>query len=333
MGLEAGYLGSKGQNLIDGESNLITYNQLTTSFFALGSQLNAQVPNPFYGIIVTPGAGLSQPTVQARTLLTAFPQYSSVNAFRKPGANSNYQSFTLSANKRFSKGLQAQISYTGGKLLDDASQTVTFLGAAGTKQDYYCRHCEKSVSTQDQSRRLVANFNYELPFGRGKPYLSSLPKPVDFVLGGWQMNGILTFAKGIPLQIGSGGNNAQINSNGQRPNNNGHSGEKSGPIADRLNAYFDPSVFSQAGNFTFGNTSRTSPNLRAPGTHNLDFSMVKNFRFHERLTTQFRAEAYNFTNSPTWATPNTTVTSVGTFGTITSASGQRQLQLALKLLF
>ena len=51
------------------------------------------------------------------------------------------------------------------------------------------------------------------------------------------------------------------------------------------------------------------------------------------MTTQFRAEAYNFTNSPTWATPNTTVTSVGPFGTITSASGQRQLQLALKLLF
>jgi hypothetical protein len=147
------------------------------------------------------------------------------------------------------------------------------------------------------------------------------------------MNGILTFQKGIPLQISNGGNNTQINSNGQRPNNNGQSGEKSGPIAERLNAYFDPAVFSQAGNFTFGNTSRTSPNLRAPGTHNLDFSMFKAFRLRERLTTQFRAEAYNFTNSPTWASPNTTVTSVGTFGTINSASGQRSLQLALKLNF
>jgi hypothetical protein len=63
--------------------------------------------------------------------------------------------------------------------------------------------------------------------------------------------------------------------------------------------------------------------------------MFKAFRFRERLTTQFRAEAYNFTNSPTWASPNTTVTSVGTFGTINTAtsSSQRTLQLALKLNF
>jgi hypothetical protein len=103
--------------------------------------------------------------------------------------------------------------------------------AAGAKQDSYCRKCEKSISAQDVSRRLVANF------------------------------------------------------------------------------------------------------LRTPGTHYLDFSMFKNFRFREKLTTQFRAEAYNFTNSPTWATPNVNVTQVGQFGTITSASGQRKIQLALKLLF
>ncbi len=330
---EAGYLGSKGQHLIDGESGGATLNQLPASAFALGTKLEDQLPNPFYGIITTPGSSLAQKTVTRRQLLTAFPQYTSVNAYRKPGANSNYESFTLSANKRFSKGLQAQISFTGGKLLDDASQTVSFLGAAGAKQDYYCKKCEKSVSTQDVSRRLVANFNYELPIGRGKPFLSALPKPVDFVVGGWQMNGILTFQKGIPLQISNGGNNAKINSNGQRPNNNGQSGEKSGPIADRLNAYFDPSVFSQAGNYTFGNTSRTSPNLRAPGTHNLDFSMFKSFRFRERLATQFRVEAYNLTNSPTWASPNVNVTQVGQFGTITSASGQRTLQMALKVNF
>src|SRR5260370_34358931 len=97
-------------------------------------------------------------------------------------------------------------------------------------------------------------FNYELRFGRNKPYLSTLPKPIDFVLGGWQMNGILTFAKGIPLQISNGGNNSQINSNGQRPNNNGQSGEKSGPIADPLKADFDATVFSQAGRVALGDT-------------------------------------------------------------------------------
>src|SRR5260370_33370159 len=148
---EAGYLGSKGQHLIDGESN-VALNQLPASAFALGTALETQVPNPFYGIITTPGSSLAQPTVTRRQLLSPFPQYTGVNAFRKPGGNSNYESFTLSANKRFSKGLQAQVSYTGGKLLDDVSQTVSFLGAAGTKQDYYCKKCEKSISAQDVSR-------------------------------------------------------------------------------------------------------------------------------------------------------------------------------------
>jgi hypothetical protein len=59
--------------------------------------------------------------------------------------------------------------------------------------------------------------------------------------------------------------------------------------------------------------------------------MFKSFRFREKLTTQFRAEAYNLTNSPTWGTPNVNVTQVGQFGTITSATGQRTMQLALRL--
>src|SRR6185369_3602957 len=89
---EAGYLGSKGQHLIDGESGGATLNQLPASAFALGTKLEEQIPNPFFGIIVTPGSSLAQPTVTRRQLLTAFPQYTGVQAYRKPGANSNYQS-------------------------------------------------------------------------------------------------------------------------------------------------------------------------------------------------------------------------------------------------
>ena len=144
---------------------------------------------------------------------------------------------------------------------------------------------------------------------------------------------LMSQAKGLPLQISNGGNNTNLGSPGQRPNNNGQSGLKTGPIADRLTAYFDPTVFSQAPIYTFGNTGRTSPNLRAPGVHGIDFSLFKDFRPVERLTLQFRAEAFNFTNSPTWNSPGTTVNTPGAFGVITAASGQRQVQLALKLSF
>jgi hypothetical protein len=116
----------------------------------------------------------------------AYPQYTGVNSFRKPIANSNYQSFILSADHRFHNGLSALVSFTASKLLDDASQVVSYTGPAGTKQDAYCRKCEKSVSSQDVPKRLVISSNYELPFGKGRKFMPAAPKPVDFVLGGWQ---------------------------------------------------------------------------------------------------------------------------------------------------
>ena len=229
--MEAGYIANKGNHLIDGESNM-TYNQLPPSYLALGNELlgSNTVPNPFYGIITNPTSSLSQPRVAYSQLLRLYPQYTSVNAFRKPQANSIYHAFTLSVTKRYSHGLNLQVSYTAGKLIDDASQTVTFLGAAGTKQDFYNRAAERSISAQDISQRFVTAFNYELPVGRNRLLLKSAPKAIDFVLGGWQVNGIVTLQTNIPLQISNGGNNTNLGSPGQRPNNNGKCAKNEGPI-------------------------------------------------------------------------------------------------------
>ncbi|MDQ2899435.1 MAG: hypothetical protein M3Y07_06490 [Acidobacteriota bacterium] len=93
-------------------------------------------------------------------------------------------------------------------------------------------------------------------------------------------------------------------------------------------------MFSPAPIYTFGNVGRFLPDVRIPGIHNLDFSLFKDFRVMERGTVQFRAEAFNLTNSPQWAAPNNNVTLVGTFGTITNtANGPRNVHLALKLIF
>src|SRR5689334_22904780 len=226
--LEAGYLGSKGQHLIDGESSM-AMNQLPASYFALGNQLlgTNQVSNPFYGIITNPTSSLSQPTIAYSQLLKPFPQYTSVSPFRKPQANSLYHSLTLRAEKRFSQGLNLLLSYTGGKLIDDASQVVTFLGAAGTKQDYSNRAAERSISAQDVSRQLVISFNYDLPVGKGRMFLTHLPAPVQAIIGGWQTNGIYTYRTGIPLQISNGVNQTNLGSPGQRPNDNGKSAKLS----------------------------------------------------------------------------------------------------------
>jgi hypothetical protein len=271
--------------------------------------------------------------------MTAFPQYSSVTAFRIPQGNSNYHSFTIEATKRYSQGLNLQFSFTGGKLLDDVSSTVGFLGATGGKQDFYNRQADKSISAQDVSRRIVIAFNYELPFGRNRAFGSGMSKPLDFVLGGWQINGILTSQSGLPLAINNGGNNTQIFAPGQRANSTGISGEKSGPISERLNAngeveYFNPAAYSQAGNFTFGNLGRFLPDIRGPRQDNLDFSVFKMFKFRERLQTTFRAEAFNATNHPIWNNPGLTVNDPGNFGITRLKGGNaRQIQLALKVNF
>ncbi|MFN7919024.1 MAG: TonB-dependent receptor [Bryobacteraceae bacterium] len=333
--VEAGYLANKGNHLIDGESNM-TYNQLPASYFSLGNQLlgSNTVPNPFAAVITNPTSSLSQPRVAYSQLLRPYPQYTSVNGFRKPQGNSIYHAFTLGVTKRYSHGLNLQVSYTAGKLIDDVSQTVTFLGAAGTKQDFYNRKGERSISAQDVSQRFVMSANYELPFGKGRMLLNHMPKAAEYVLGGWQVNGIVTFQTGLPLQIGNNGNFTNLGSPGQRPNNNGTSAKKTGPVEDRLNNYFDQSVFSQAGNFTFGNTSRTSPDLRGLGNRDFDASLFKRFFFKETANVEFRAEAFNAFNHPVWNGPGTTVNTPGSFGVVNSKGGQRrQYQLALRVQF
>jgi len=330
--IQAGYLGSKGQHLPDGESSM-TYDQLPASFLSLGTNLIANVANPFYGIIQNPTSIYASPLIQARFLLDAYPQYQGVNAFRKPQANSNYQSFILSAEHRYKNGLTTLVSFTASKLLDDASQVVTYIGQAGTKQDFYCRKCEKSVSSQDVPQRLVASATYELPVGRNRSFFGSMPKAADFVFGGWQMNGITTFQKGIPVAISNGGNSANLGAPGIRPTDNGQNPQNTGSIGSRLSNYFVQSVFSQTPNYAFGNVGRFLPNVRQPGAHNLDFSLFKNFHPVERVNLQFRAESYNFTNSPVWGGLGTTVNNPSTFGIITSKSGNRTMQMALKLIF
>jgi Carboxypeptidase regulatory-like domain len=336
MVVELGYLANKGNHLIDGEGNM-TYNQLPASYFALGNSLNDQVPNPFYGVILNPNSILSKPTVVRSQLLRPYPQYTSVNAFRKPQANSIYHAFTTRVEKRYSHGLALLGSYTFGKLIDDASQTVTFLGPAGNKQDFYNRHGERSVSTQDVSSRLVMSFVYDLPFGRGHKLLGGIPRAVNAAVGGWQVNGIATFQTGTPIILTQTQNNTGIGSSGQRPNNNGTSAKITGGTKDqRVNQWFNTSVFSFAPPFTFGNVPRTLPDVRNPGVRNLDLSLFKNFRFKEgRINTQFRIEAFNATNTTLFAAPGAVVgdPALGVVSGQNPNVNPRQVQIALKVIW
>jgi TonB dependent receptor len=334
--IEAGYLGSRGVNLLDGDSDAQPLNQLHASFMKLGSDLLRIVPNPFFGIITEPTSVLSARTVEYRQLLRPFPQYTSVNVTRQPLANSIYHAFTLRVERRFSQGLSFLLSFTGGKSIDDGSALAWWEGpTARTFLDAYNRRLERGVSSWDVSRRLVLSYVYELPFGKGKRFLGTMPRGVNLMIGGWQVNGIATVQTGVPLIIGVPQNNTFIYTQSQRADNNGASARISGGTRDqRLSRWFNTGVFSQPASFTLGNAGRTLPDVRNPGLHAHDISLFKNNFFGPdgRLNLQYRLEMFSALNQPQFGGPATLVGSP-TFGTISGAGGSRQIQMALKLLW
>ena len=141
------------------------------------------MPNPFFGIITNPSSPLRFATVQRARLLRPFPQYDGVSAFRVPGAESIYHAMTLRLDKRFSGGLSLLSAYTWGKLIDDASTTVGFLGQAGAQQNAYDRASDRSISSQDIRHRFVTSFVYDLPFGQGRPIRQRLDRPAQLGAG------------------------------------------------------------------------------------------------------------------------------------------------------
>jgi hypothetical protein len=339
--VEVGYAGSKGTHLpiIFGAMN-----QLTDATLALGPSLLNQVPNPFYGVITNPVSLLSQRTVQMAQLLRPYAQFTTMTMDKASIASSIYHSLQVRVDHRFRRGVSFLGAYTWSKSIDDVSSSSTGLnGPQVYTQDWFNRRADRSLSVFDVPSRLVLSGTYELPIGRSKLLGRAMNRVEDAFLGGWQVNGIYVFARGLPLVLTNSVNTCnclnQLNGaaapvNGtQRPNNSGTSAARSGAVVDRLNQYFTTSVFSQPAPFTYGNVGRTLPDVRQPASKNLDFSLFKNFKINEHKTLQFRAEAFNATNTPIFGAPGTAF-GASNFGVIASSGNTpRQLQFGLRLAF
>jgi len=255
-------------------------------------------------------------------LLRPYPQFTDIIPIYSIGASSFYHSLQVSANKRFSKGLQMQLAYTWGKSIDDGL----------SHQDSYNIRADRALSSIDIAHRAVIAGVYELPWGRGRHWGGAMPRWLDLLTGRWQVNGLVNLSTGTPIGI-SASNNAGIFNQAIRANNNGKSAKLTGPVQSRLNRYFDTSVFTQPAAFTFGNTGPLLPDVRNDGSYNWDLSLFKEFVPVERIRIQFRGEFLNAFNTPRFGNPNTSVTS-NSFGVITSqANAPRQIQLGLKAIF
>jgi hypothetical protein len=262
------------------------------------------------------------PTIARGQLLRPYPQFTNVQPLYDAGSNSIYHSWQNTFRRRFAQGFMFEGSYTWAKLIDTGeSHQNTFDVAAS-----------RALAAQDIAHRVVTSVLYDLPIGRGRAVNTGDSRFANALLGGWQINGILTYQSGTPLAL-SASNTSGLFAARTQPNNNGQSGKKTGRVQDRLNAYFVPSVYSQPAAFTFGNLARYLPDVRSDMVRNWDVSLFKEFPIRERMNLQFRTEFFNALNTPRFGNPNTTVTS-GAFGAITSqANAPRQIQFGLKLLW
>ena len=331
LALEVGYAGLRGIHLPQGTQ----FDQINPQYFSLGKQLQSQVANPFYGLIST--GALSQPTVQYGQLLLPFPEYTSLSAPAHYNGDSTYHALEAKLEKRFSSGGTLTAAYTFSKILTDAETLTTWLdsgtGVAGV-QNWYNLNGEKALSSFDSRQRLVVGYVYDLPFGKGKRFLSGVRGFSDRLISGWGIDGVTTLQKGFPLGLTATPNLTGF-STGLRPNvAAGCNKTISGSVQSRLSQYFNVSCFSVPGAFTFGNEARTDPALRGPGIANYDLALFKKTAITERFNLEFRAETFNLFNRVQFSPPNTVDTTAAnsTFGLISSQLNQpRLIQLALRL--
>jgi hypothetical protein len=341
MLLDVNYIGKGGHHLYFGGAGNLDFLGPQIEHYTLAqiSALNTYVPNPFYGVITDPNSSLSNPTVPAYQLQLPYPQFTGFSGDDPPWANSIYHALQIRAEKRFSHGLEALVTYTWSKSIDDSSTTsgsTSWLGGvANGPQDPNNRHLERSLSTFDIPQVLQFSYTYELPIGRGKAIGGNMPVVLNAIIGGWQTNGIWRFNDGRPLILSLSGGQSLPTYGGQRPDLTAPLHCNSGP--DFLTNYFsNPEVAVAPPPFTLGTAPRTYGGCRQPGQANATLSLFKDFmlsKLREGARLQFRLEAFNALNHPQFDGPDTQVNG-GNFGVITStANSPREVQLALKLYF
>jgi hypothetical protein len=315
--LEVSYVGSRSRGLdvsqqIDDVSlaDLLQY----------GATLTGSRTNPFAGLLPSTGLNTSSTTLQQ--LLRPYPQFTGITENNIPVGQSWYNSLQVRFDKRMSHGLNFLVSYTYSKWLD----AVTYLN----NQDPITQTPERTLNATDTPHRVVISGNWALPF------FSHSHGFVGMLLKGWQANGIAMREVGFPLAAPANYYSSGINPSLPDPT---------------LQRYFNTCTllttntpencqpgeqyaFIQQQPMTLRTLSLRFPSLRPAKVPSVDVSLFKAFTLHERLRLQFRAEAFNLTNSPQFGSPSTTLNSTSAgVTTLTQVNDPRNVQLSLRLMF
>ena len=331
--LTIGYAGAHAKNfplavninqLPDGVMNQFAANAAggsTTSY------TTAAPTNPYYIPTVSNGTTTystgsitSSTSIATGQLLLPYPQYSTVTLSESQGY-SLYNALNVKVQKRAARGLTVLFTYTYASNWDNLYSGGSTLNATSGPQDNYNLKGEYSRAVNDIPNRAAAGVTYVLPIGRGQKFLSGAPRVVDLLIGGYNLNAIISKQDGGPIGV-TQGTNLSASTFGVsgfggsviRPNLTGVNPCYSGTPESRVNAngsYFNPAAFSGARPFTYGNAPRTL-SCKGPGLSSTDLNVTKDFKVGERVTVRFLAEAINLTNTPQFALSGTSLTTTST---------------------
>ncbi|MBI3684435.1 MAG: TonB-dependent receptor [Acidobacteria bacterium] len=306
---EAVYVGNRGTRIpVTRQLSYTPFQYLSkspTRDVATINFLTASFPSPFFGLNPVYG----QTTSRAQ-LLSQYPHFSGVSREEEIGY-SWYHSLQSRLEKRFSKGYTLQMAYTWSKAMEAAE----FLNASDALP-------YESLSGIDRRHRLAGSGQWEVPYGRKRRWGSNAHPVLNFLAGGWQLNGVYQFQSGAPLGFGQAlfaGDSSQIVlPSGQRN-------------ADR---WFNTDVFVRTTAQRLEQNIRTAPlrysAIRLDSQRRLDMSAIKYFSLTERVNIQFRAETFNLRNEVVLRGPTTDPYN-SSFGRVTAQEPPRSWQFSLKL--
>ncbi len=330
--LDAAYVGNYGYDIeiarnINALPNqyLNGDNSRTAAMDANNSFLSGAVPNPFAGLL--PGTSFNNPTIARNQLLRPYPEFADIITTNNDG-KSWYNSAQLSLQKRFSRGYTLGVAYTYAKW----EQATEYLNAGDAEPT-------RMISDLDVKHRLSLSAILELPFGKGRRFLSGADGFVNALVGGWQVQGVYTYQSGFPVPFGAMNVNTSVTS-GDLFYNGGDIASSDPTVAQWFNTGAFTSILNATSTAaTPVNHLRTTPyrfdDVRRDSINNVDLALLKNTTLSGDIQLQLRLELINAFNEVYFPQPVSSATST-TFGQVTASNQSnyaRRAQIGIKLIF
>ena len=271
------------------------------------------------------------PLQQRRPLYATAPLITNISTTASRG-HSDYNGLQVSVRQRAVKGVEYLASYT---LSRTRSNNLGYYGSGGVAAEgaywmnAYQPEWNYGPAFYDARHNFVFSANYEIPFGQGRRYGAASSGVVDAILGGWRLSGILQLRSGFPITVTDGqAPSLQGTRGNERPNCIGDPV----PSDQNINHWLDINAFSRVPRGTWGNCPVGV--ARAPGYNNVDAVVAKQFKAGAERYFEFRAEAFNVFNHPSFSPPGRDINSPNAFGVITgTVSTARTAELVLKFYF